>query len=58
MGLSVAKSLCELMGGTIELESKPGDGATFTVWLPAGEGAGSPAVGDETAGPGEDRAGT
>lgn len=34
MGLSICRQLTELMGGTISLESKLGDGATFTVWLP------------------------
>ena len=57
LGLSVAKSLCELMGGNIELESKPGTGTTFTVRLPAGESAAGPNHGGKTASPDEDRAG-
>ena len=50
LGLSVAKLLCELMGGTIELESQPGSGTTFTVRLPSGESAASPSR-DDTAAP-------
>lgn len=35
LGLSVARSICTLMGGTIELESNAGRGTTFTVRLPS-----------------------
>lgn len=34
MSLAVAKSLIELMGGTIEVKSKKGQGTTFTVTVP------------------------
>lgn len=42
LGLSIARSLTEAMGGRLELESQPGRGATFRVILPAAppEGAG------------------
>lgn len=35
MGLSVVKAFAELMGGSVELESALGQGATFTVRIPA-----------------------
>ncbi|MCA8988706.1 MAG: PAS domain-containing protein [Planctomycetaceae bacterium] len=34
LGLSIVKHLCQYFGGTIELQSQPGKGTTFTVRLP------------------------
>ncbi|MDA0204537.1 MAG: response regulator [Acidobacteria bacterium] len=37
LGLTITRSFCEMLGGTIEVSSEPGLGTTFTVRLPAGE---------------------
>jgi signal transduction histidine kinase len=48
LGLAMVKEIVELLHGELHLDSAPGQGATFTVWLPrevAGvEGARSPLV--------------
>ena len=50
LGLSMVYGIVEQSGGSIELESTPGNGTTFTVFLPRlEEGAGAP--GAETAAP-------
>ncbi|MDM0033670.1 ATP-binding protein [Variovorax sp. J22P271] len=35
LGLAITRHYCELMGGTIEVDSQPGAGAHFTVRVPA-----------------------
>jgi signal transduction histidine kinase len=35
LGLTLARSFCDLLGGMIHVESRPGEGSVFTVRLPA-----------------------
>jgi two-component system NtrC family sensor kinase len=34
LGLSVSQGIVERHGGSIRVQSKPGEGSTFTIWLP------------------------
>jgi signal transduction histidine kinase len=38
LGLPVSRKLAELLGGELSVESVPGRGTTFTLWLPRREG--------------------
>jgi signal transduction histidine kinase/CheY-like chemotaxis protein len=34
LGLAITRHFCQMMGGTIDVASKPGEGSTFTIVLP------------------------
>ena len=40
LGLFIARSIAEAHGGSVEVRSAPGEGAVFTLDLPAGLGSG------------------
>ncbi len=39
LGLALSRTLVELLGGTMGLESRPGQGSRFWFWIPEGGGA-------------------
>lgn len=38
LGLAISRHLCDLLNGRLQFESREGEGATFTLWLPAAPG--------------------
>ena len=52
LGLSIARELTELMGGSLTATSLPGEGAAFTVRLPRRPRARPRAFADTSRGPG------
>jgi len=41
LGLSLVRAVVEAHGGRVGVDSEPGRGSVFTVWLPGGDAAGA-----------------
>jgi signal transduction histidine kinase/CheY-like chemotaxis protein len=53
LGLTICRELVLRMGGSVDLESEPGCGSTFTVTLPLARLAQSPEIAEAPSGPGD-----
>lgn len=42
LGLTIVNQFCEMMGGDLQVSSKPGEGTTFVVWLPIEQSTATP----------------
>jgi signal transduction histidine kinase/sensor domain CHASE-containing protein len=56
LGLAITQHYCQLLGGYVEVESAPGEGSTFTAWLPASAPATSAQPGPASASDGVEAA--
>jgi len=50
LGLSIARRLAQIMGGRLECRSSPGEGSTFTFWVPLRETGPEALAGGDDAG--------
>ncbi len=44
LGLTISRHFCSMLGGRIDVSSKPGEGSVFTIILPEGGKSGAPAA--------------
>ena len=58
LGLAITKHFCDMLGGSIAVESEPGKGSTFTITLPDRGIAESAVAAEPRAAPGTDGAAT
>jgi signal transduction histidine kinase len=46
LGLAISRRVARLLGGDLDVSGVPGEGATFTLWLPLRDSDGSPEKSD------------
>ncbi|HLL81872.1 MAG TPA: ATP-binding protein [Longimicrobium sp.] len=56
LGLAISRLIARLLGGDLTVSGEHGEGATFSLWLPAGASGGVLTRSDDTAGHGGDPA--